>query len=49
MNEVVLEVLADARQGAEVPFSSTQLGDRRRTRRLVESAAAIALHPQKRC
>jgi Transposase DNA-binding len=47
MSEVVMEVLADTRLWSEVHFGTAQLGDRRRTHRLVESAAAIARHPQK--
>jgi hypothetical protein len=47
MSEVVMEVLADTRLWSEVHFGTAQLGDRRRTQRLVESAAAIACHPQK--
>lgn len=42
-----MEVLPDARRWAEVTFGTARLGDPRRTRRLVESAAAIALHPEK--
>ena len=42
-----MDVLAGPRQWAEQTFGSADLGDRRRTRRLVESAAAIAAHPQK--
>lgn len=41
-----MDVLADPRQWAEQTFGSADLGDRRRTRRLVESAARIAQHPQ---
>jgi Transposase DNA-binding/Transposase Tn5 dimerisation domain len=47
MSEVVMEVLADTRLWSEAHFGTAQLGDRRRTHRLVESAAAIARHPQK--
>jgi len=42
-----MDVLANARQWAERTFGSAELGDRRRTRRLVESAAKIAAHPEK--
>jgi transposase-like protein/transposase Tn5 family protein len=42
-----MDVLADPRQWAEQTFGSADVGDRRRTRRLVESAAVIAAHPQK--
>src|SRR5947209_17443126 len=42
-----MDVLAGPRRWAEQTFGSADLGDRRRTRRLVESAAAIAAHPQK--
>src|SRR5947209_14503233 len=45
--EVVMEVLLDARAWAEQNFATADLGDRRRTRRLVESAAKIAAHPEK--
>lgn len=38
---------ADAKQWAMRTFGNTQLGDRRRTRRLVDAAAAIASHPEK--
>jgi hypothetical protein len=38
---------ADARTWAEHQFGTAQLGDRRRTRRLVHSAMKIALHPEK--
>jgi hypothetical protein len=41
-----MEVTA-ARMWAERTFSGVDLGDRRRTARLVESAAAIAAHPEK--
>jgi hypothetical protein len=37
----------DARAWAERTFSEAKLGDARRTRRLVSSAARIALHPEK--
>jgi hypothetical protein len=42
-----MEVVPDTRAWAELNFGSTGLGDRRRTRRLVQSAAAIAAHPEK--
>src|SRR5207302_6457495 len=42
-----MEVIADVGTWAEVNFGSTDLGDPRRTRRLVASAAAIAGHPEK--
>jgi hypothetical protein len=42
-----MDVLADPRQWAEQTFGSADLGDRRRTRRLVEAATRIAAHPQK--
>ena len=42
-----MEVLADTRKWAEVNFSTVQLGDRRRTRRLVQSVGKIAEHPEK--
>jgi Transposase DNA-binding/Transposase Tn5 dimerisation domain len=42
-----MDVLADPRQWAEQTFGSADLGDRRRTRRLIESAARIAQHPAK--
>lgn len=38
---------ASAEAWAEQQFARAPLGDRRRTRRLVESAAKIALHPEK--
>jgi hypothetical protein len=47
MNEVIMEVIADARMWAERNFGGAELGDRRRTRRLVESASKIAEHPEK--
>jgi len=43
--EVVMDDTA-AREWAEHNFASVNLGDRRRTRRLVESAAAIAARPE---
>ena len=42
-----MECSVDARTWAEQTFSHAQLGDRRRTQRLVHSAARIALHPEK--
>lgn len=39
--------MTDAWAWAERNFATAQLGDRRRTRRLVESAARIAAHPEK--
>jgi len=42
-----MDVIADARLWAERNFADAALGDRRRTRRLVESAAKIAAHPEK--
>ncbi len=42
-----MDVLPDARIWAEQNFAAAELGDRRRTRRLVESAAQIAAHPEK--
>src|SRR6267378_1444556 len=41
-----MEGLADVQRWAERTFGSADLGDRRRTRRLVRSAALIAAHPQ---
>jgi Transposase DNA-binding/Transposase Tn5 dimerisation domain len=38
---------ADARIWAEQQFGTAELGDQRRTRRLVHSAMKIALHPEK--
>jgi hypothetical protein len=46
-DEVVMDVIPDARMWAEQNFAAADLGDRRRTRRLVESAAQIAAHPEK--
>lgn len=40
-------VIADPRLWAEWNFADAALGDRRRTRRLVEAAAKIAAHPEK--
>src|SRR5262245_38254639 len=42
-----MEVLLDPWQWAELHFGTAALGDRRRTRRLVDAAARIATHPQK--
>ena len=42
-----MEVLVDPWAWAERNFSSADLGDRRRTRRLVAAAAKIACHPEK--
>src|SRR5208283_369237 len=42
-----MDVFADTRKWAEINFSEAQLGDRRRTRRLVQSVAKIAEHPEK--
>jgi len=42
-----MEVVADTLVWAEQHFGDAALGDRRRTRRLVQSAAAIAAHPEK--
>jgi hypothetical protein len=42
-----MAVLPDAARWAEQHFGTADLGNRRRTRRLVESAARIAAHPQK--
>ena len=42
-----MEVVADARAWAEQTFAGAKLGDPRRTRRLVHSAAQIAAHPEK--
>jgi len=42
-----MDGIADVRMWAEQQFGTAQLGDRRRTRRLVHSAMKIALHPQK--
>jgi hypothetical protein len=41
-----MEILADPAAWAEQQFGPVSLGDRRRTRRLVQSAAAIARHPE---
>src|SRR5215207_9175347 len=42
-----MEAWADANAWAERTFGKVALGDRRRTRRLVQSAAAIARRPEK--
>jgi hypothetical protein len=42
-----MEVLLEPRLWAEHHFGTADLGDRRRTRRLVAAAAAIAAHPEK--
>ena len=42
-----MDVLEDTRLWAERNFAGSDLGDQRRTRRLVESAAKIAAHPEK--
>ncbi len=42
-----MEVLHEPRIWAELNFASCELGDRRRTRRLVESAAKVAAQPEK--
>lgn len=42
-----MDVIPDARMWAEQNFAAAELGDRRRTRRLVEAAAKIAAHPEK--
>jgi Transposase DNA-binding/Transposase Tn5 dimerisation domain len=42
-----MDVMADPGVWAERQFASASLGDRRRTKRLVESAARIAAHPEK--
>lgn len=42
-----MEVIPDTRAWAEQNFATAVLGDRRRTRRLVEAAAQIAAHPEK--
>jgi hypothetical protein len=45
MTLTIMDVLVDSQQWAERTFGLVDLGDRRRTRRLVESAAALADHP----
>jgi len=47
MNEAVMDDIADPLVWAKRNFASVHLGDVRRTRRLVESAATIARHPEK--
>lgn len=42
-----MDVNSDASGWAERNFADCQLGDRRRTRRLVDSAAKVAAHPEK--
>lgn len=42
-----MEVLSSGQAWAERSFGSAQLGDRRRTERLVRAAAKIAAHPEK--
>lgn len=42
-----MDVLPDTRAWAEQTFANADLGDPRRTRRLVQSAAQIAAHPEK--
>jgi hypothetical protein len=42
-----MEVIPDPQLWAELNFGSAELGDPRRTRRLVASAAKIAAHPEK--
>src|SRR5262245_4281933 len=42
-----MDVLADTTLWAQQHFGAADLGDRRRTRRLVAAAAQIAAHPQK--
>jgi hypothetical protein len=42
-----MDVLPDARAWAEQTFAGADLGDPRRTRRLVHSAVQIAAHPEK--
>jgi hypothetical protein len=43
----MMEVIADPLQWAEHVFGGAELGDHRRTRPLVHSAAKIAAHPEK--
>src|SRR5213592_2535232 len=40
-------LITDPRSWAVQTFASADLGDRRRTRRLVDAAAKIAAHPEK--
>src|SRR5437879_4816566 len=42
-----MDVIPDPQLWAELNFGSTELGDPRRTRRLVAAAAKIAAHPEK--
>jgi len=42
-----MDVIPDPRRWAELHFATADLGDARRTRRLVDAAAAIAAHPEK--
>jgi hypothetical protein len=42
-----MDVTPDPRRWAELHFAGADLGDARRTRRLVDAAAAIAAHPEK--
>jgi hypothetical protein len=42
-----MDHLVDPQEWAEAHFADAQLGDRRRTQRLVASAAKIATHPEK--
>src|SRR5882672_5626196 len=42
-----MAVCADVQRWAELTFGLAELGDCRRTKRLVESAAKIAAHPEK--
>ena len=42
-----MDGMADTRLWAERTFGAANMGDQRRTRRLVHSAAQIAAHPQK--
>jgi Transposase DNA-binding/Transposase Tn5 dimerisation domain len=42
-----MDIIADPRTWAEQTFAAADLGDVRRTRRLVTAAAAIARHPEK--
>jgi hypothetical protein len=47
MGEVVMDGTGDVHAWAEQQFGGARLGDPRRTRRLVHSAARIAAHPEK--
>jgi hypothetical protein len=42
-----MDAISEPRAWAERQFATAELGDRRRTNRLVESAAKIAAHPEK--